>query len=493
MVQKSNIIELNKGKTPPQAIDLEEAVIGAMIIDKDGLNRAIELLTSDVFYKESNKFVFESIVNIFNRNEGVDLLTVSSELKKTSKLELVGGDFYLIELTQKVSSSAHIEYHSRILLQKYIQRKCIKVSSNMIEDSYNEDVDVFELLEKAYKEFGEVTDLITVGKDSNFKENVVAYLNSNKKNNSGIKSCLTLLNKKLNGFQNSDLIVLGGRPGSGKTAYALNEIIECGLRGIPVAFFSLEMSEKQIIGRMLSIISGIDIVKINSFNLTPQEIIELKKCSDLLANLPITIDDTSGISPIELKIKSNKLKREKDIKIIFVDYLQLMKVKNKKINNREQEVAEISNSLKALAKDLDVPVIALAQLSRSVEQRGSSKRPMLSDLRDSGSIEQDADVVMFIYRPEYYKIDEWDDDERSSTIDQAEIEVAKYRHGETGYCRVGCQLKYMRFIDLEHLGQNISGKYFRENPNIIKVELLEIPKVSIKDAFDFPDENDIPF
>ena len=253
------------------------------------------------------------------------------------------------------------------------------------------------------------------------------------------------------------------------------------------------MSEKQIIGRMLSIISGIDIVKINSFNLTPQEIIELKKCSDLLANLPITIDDTSGISPIELKIKSNKLKREKDIKIIFVDYLQLMKVKNKKINNREQEVAEISNSLKALAKDLDVPVIALAQLSRSVEQRGSSKRPMLSDLRDSGSIEQDADVVMFIYRPEYYKIDEWDDDERSSTIDQAEIEVAKYRHGETGYCRVGCQLKYMRFIDLEHLGQNISGKYFRENPNIIKVELLEIPKVSIKDAFDFPDENDIPF
>ena len=493
MVEKSNIIELNKGKIPPQSIDLEEAVIGAMIIDKDGLNRAIELLTSDVFYKESNKIIFESISSIFNRNEGVDLLTVSSELKRVSKLDLIGGDFTLIELTQKVSSSAHIEYHSRILLQKYIQRKCIKVSSNMIEDSYNEDVDVFELLEKAYKEFGEVTDLITVGKDSDFKENVNAYLNSNKNNNTGVKSCLTLLNKKLNGFQNSDLIVLGGRPGSGKTAYALNEIIECGLRGIPVAFFSLEMSEKQIIGRMLSIISGIDIVKINSFNLTPKEVLDLKKCSDLLANLPITIDDTSGISPIELKIKSNKLKREKGIKIIFVDYLQLMKVKNKKINNREQEVAEISNSLKALAKDLDVPVIALAQLSRSVEQRGSSKRPMLSDLRDSGSIEQDADVVMFIYRPEYYQIKEWDDDERSPTIDQAEIEVAKYRHGETGYCRVGCQLKYMRFMDLEHLGQNISGRYFRENPDIVKVELLEIPKVSIKDAFDLPDENDIPF
>jgi len=493
MVEKSNIIDLNKGKLPPQSIDLEEAVIGAMMIDKNGLNEAVELLTPDVFYKESNKFIFEAIINLYHQNKGVDLLTVSAELKRVSKLDLIGGDFTLIELTQKVSSSAHIEYHSRILLQKYIQRKCIKVSSNMIEDSYNEDVDVFELLEKAYKEFGEVTDLITVGKDSDFKENVNAYLNSNKNNNPGVKSCLTLLNKKLNGFQNSDLIVLGGRPGSGKTAYALNEIIECGLRGIPVAFFSLEMSEKQIIGRMLSIISGIDIVKINSFNLTPQEIIELKKCSDLLANLPITIDDTSGISPIELKIKSNKLKREKFIKIIFVDYLQLMKVKNKKINNREQEVAEISNSLKALAKDLDVPVIALAQLSRSVEQRGSSKRPMLSDLRDSGSIEQDADVVMFIYRPEYYKIDEWDDDERSPTIDQAEIEVAKYRHGETGYCRVGCQLKYMRFMDLEHLGQNISGRYFRENPNIVKVELLEIPKVSIKDAFDLPDENDIPF
>jgi len=189
----------------------------------------------------------------------------------------------------------------------------------------------------------------------------------------------------------------------------------------------------------------------------------LKKCADLLKEMPITIDDTGGISPIELKIKANKLRRENDVKMIFVDYLQLMKVKNKKLGNREQEVSEISQSLKNLAKDLNIPIMALSQLSRSVEQRGSSKRPLLSDLRDSGSIEQDADVVMFMYRPEYYNIKEWDDDEQSPTENQAEIEVAKYRNGETGYCRVGCDLRYMRFMDLEHLGQDLTGRYFREN------------------------------
>ena len=499
---RAAILNLEKGKLPPQAVELEQAILGAILIDSKGQDEAMSLLNENVFYKESHKHIFEAVTILYNENKPIDLLTVSSQLKKNSKLELSGGDFYLVELTQKISSSAHIDFHSRIILQKYIQRKCITVSSEIIEASYDEDVDVFELLEKAYGEFGAITDLVSIGKESNFKENVQNYLVVSKNNSKGIPSCLTLINKKLNGFQNSDLIILGGRPGSGKTAYALNEILECGLNNIPVAFFSLEMSEKQIIARMLSIISGIEVSKINNYNLTPSETIYLKRCVDLLSSLPITIDDTSGISPIELKIKASKLKKDKGVKMVVVDYLQLMKVKNKKVGNREQEVSEISQSLKNLAKDIDVPVLALSQLSRSVEQRGSSKRPLLSDLRDSGSIEQDADVVIFIYRPEYYNIDEWDDDEQSPTTDQAELEVAKYRHGETGYCRVGCQLKYMRFIDLELLNQDITAKYFRNSTVTFEPlsKEIEIPKITPEQAFETKnfyekedDDSDVPF
>jgi replicative DNA helicase len=500
-VDKTTLINLEKGKLPPQAIDLEEAVLGAMMIDKKGVDEAISLLTADVFYKDAHKHIYEAIFNLYESNRGVDLLTVSSELKRLGKLELSGGDFYLIGLTQKISSSAHIDFHCRIILQKYIQRKCIRVSSSIIEDSYDENVDVFELLEKAYKDLGEVTDLVDIGKESDFKQSVISYLKTSKNNTSGIQSSLTLLNKKLNGYQDTDLIILGGRPGSGKTAFTLNEVLECGLNNIPCIFFSLEMGEKQIIARMLSIISGIDNTKIRDYNLSPSEMIYLKECSDLLASLPIIIDDSSGLSPIEMKIKCSKLKREKGIKMIFVDYLQLMKVKNKKIGNREQEISEISQSLKNLAKDLNVPVLALSQLSRNVESRGSSKRPLLSDLRDSGSIEQDADIVMFIYRPEYYKIDEWDDDDSGPTTDQAEIDVAKYRHGETGYCRVGCQLKYMRFMDLEDLGNDISQRYFRNKP-VPEKRNEAIPTMDPKEVFSIvdysmpkkdDDESDIPF
>lgn len=484
-ISKITLVNLEKGKLPPQALDLEEAILGAVLIDKNGLYEAMELITSAVFYKDAHKYIFEAVEELFNKNLPVDLLTVSSQLKKIGKLELAGGDFYLIQLTQKISSSAHIEYHCRIVQQKYVQRQAIKVSSSIIEKSYNENADIFELLEEAYKEYGGISDLITVGKIQSFRDSVREYLNTSKKNTQGVLSSLSKLNKKFNGYQNSDLIILAARPGMGKTGLVLNEILECGIRGVPVAFFSLEMSTKQIIGRLLSIISGIDIVKINTYNLTPSETLYLKKCSDLLEAMPIYIDDTGGLSPIELKIKCNKLKREKGIKMIVVDYLQLMKIKNKKVNNRENEVSEISQSLKNIAKDLDVPLIALSQLSRSVEQRGSSKRPLLSDLRDSGSIEQDADIVMFIYRPEYYKIDEWDDDERSPTKDQAEIDVAKYRHGETGVCRVGCQLQYMRFMDLEDLDQDITGRYFRNtiSPAKPKEESKPLPTVSPSDAF----------
>lgn len=495
-VDKTTIINLEKGKLPPQAVELEEAVIGAVLIDNNGLHEAMEILFPEVFYKDAHKNVFEAVSSLYNRNEPIDLLTVSQELKKQGKLELVGGDFYLIGLTQKIASSAHIDYHSRILLQKFVQRKCIATSSELIDSSYSEDVDIFELLEKVYKDYGAVTDLITVGKIESFRDNVNSYLNKTQTDKKGVPSSQVSINKKLNGYQNSDLIILAARPGMGKTAFVLNEVLECGLNNIPVAFFSLEMSTNQIIGRFLSIISGIEITKINNFNLSHSERVYLKECADVLASLPIHIEDTGGLSPIEMKIKCNKLKREHGIKMVVVDYLQLMKIKNKKLNNRENEISEISQSLKNLAKSLDVPVIALSQLSRNVEQRGSSKRPLLSDLRDSGSIEQDADVVMFIYRPEYYKIEQWDDEEAAPTENQAEIDVAKYRHGETGYCRLGCELKYMRFMAVDDLGQDITHRYFRNKPQPVKPEAeepKELPKLNPNQAFSIEDKSDIPF
>jgi replicative DNA helicase len=497
------IVDLEKGKLPPQSVDIEEAIIGAMLIDSRGLHEAMELLTEDVFYKEPHKIIFKAISDLFYRNTNIDLLTVSTELKKTSKLDLAGGDFYLIQLTQKISSSAHIEHHCRIVLQSYILRKCIAVSSEIIEKAYSDDTDSLTLLETAYAEYGNITDLITVGKKVNFKKTVTEFLNKSKSNKKGIPSSLSKVNKKLNGYQNSDLIILAARPGMGKTSFVLNEVLECGINNIPVAFFSLEMSEKQIVGRMLSTMSGIDVTRVNQLDLNPEEFLKLKECSDYLSELPIYVDDTGGISPLELKIKANRLKRDHGVKMIVIDYLQLMKIKGRKSGNREQEISEISQSLKNLAKELDVPVIALSQLSRSVEQRGSSKRPLLSDLRESGSIEQDADIVMFIYRPEYYKIDVWDDAEQSPTNDQAEIEIAKYRNGETGFCRVACKLKYMRFLDLELADEyNLSHKYM---PNLYKEKVIipnnnEIPKISAEEAFapkNFyekeEDKDDVPF
>ena len=504
-IERTTIVNLEKGMLPPQAIELEEAILGAMMIDEKGLYDAVELLSADVFYKENHKYIYQAIYDLFTRNEPVDLLTVSSELRSKSKLDLAGGDLYLIQLTQKISSSAHIEYHSRLVLQKFIQRKTIAISGELIQNSYSDDVDSLELLETVYSEYGKISDLITIGKIVNFKSVVDDFLNVSEKNTIGIPSSLTKLKNHFNGYQNSDLIILAARPGMGKTAFILNEILECGLNNIPVAFFSLEMSTKQIIGRFLSILSGVSIEKINRHDLTPSETLYLKTCQDLLSNMPIFIDDTGGISPIELKIKLSKLKRESKIQIAFVDYLQLMKVKNKKVNSRENEISEISQSLKNLAKDLDIPVIALSQLSRQVEQRGSSKRPLLSDLRDSGSIEQDADIVMFIYRPEYYKIDEWDDEESGPTINQAEIDIAKYRHGKTGVFRVGCKLQYMRFMDIDNINDDLTGRYFRGDnkaPNItLPPEKLELPKPKPSDAFESnnknfyekDDDDDMPF
>lgn len=478
MQRQGEITQIDK--LPPQAIDLEEAVLAAVINHRDAIYTVAELLNTECFYKSEHQTIFETCLSLFNENKPIDLLTVSNELKKMSKLDLIGGDVYLVRLSQTVAGTAHLEYHCLVILEKFVKRKAIQISSGVIENSYSADSDVFELLERIYREFNQISDAVNIKKSQSFKEAVKDFFSLKNMNRTGSPSTISVINRILNGYQKTDLIVLAARPGMGKTAFALNEILESALNGIPVAFFSLEMSTKQIIARMLSIVSGIGIQQILTNNLSESELKYLKECSELLSGLPIYIDDTPALSPVELKIKLSKLHKEHDVEVAFVDYLQLMRVKDKK-SNREQEISEISGSLKAIAKELDISMVALSQLSRSVETRGGSKRPLLSDLRDSGAIEQDADVVMFIYRPEYYKIEQWDDDERGSTTDQADIEIAKNRNGETKYVRVGCMLKYMRFMDVDLLYKDLTEKYFRKSAPRNKIEL---PVMKPADAFD---------
>ncbi|WP_445453123.1 replicative DNA helicase [Flavobacterium sp. 25HG05S-40] len=494
-VEKTSLINLEKGKLPPQVIDLEEAVLGAMMIDSKGIDEVIDILKPDAFYKEPHKLIFEAIFKLYSGNEPIDLLTVSAQLKKDNKLELTGGDFYLIQLTQKISSSAHIDFHARIILQKYIQRSLIKTSSAIIEESYEDDADCLDVLDGAFKSLGELSDFINVGKTVDFRTEVLKYPKK-KQAARGIPSSISNLDKKLNGYQNTDLIILAGRPGMGKTAFALNEILECALSGIPVGFFSLEMSTEQIIGRFLSIMSGIDSTKVKNMDLSESELKYIKQCAFTLSQLPIYIDDTAGLSTIEFKIKTKRLIREFGVKMVWVDYLQLMTIKDKKSFSRENEVSDISATLKATAKSMNIPVAALSQLSRAVEGRGASKRPQLSDLRDSGAIEQDADAVMFIYRPEYYKIDTWDDEEAAPTVNTAEIDLQKYRHGSIGVTRVGCQLRYMRFMDMESLGKDLTDRFFRSAE--IKEKIVEfLPAITPQEAFgnntNNDDDSDVPF
>lgn len=435
-IDKSTLIHLEKGKIPPQAVDLEEVVLGAMMIDKKGIDEVIDILHPDVFYKESHKHIYEAIFKLFETSEPIDLLTVSAQLKKDEKLETVGGDFYLIKLTQKVASSAHIEYHARIILQKYIQRSMILISNEIIEKAYDEATDVFDLLDEAEAKLYDVAQG-NLKRSAETAQNLVIQAKkkieeiSNKEGLSGIPSGFDKLDKLTSGWQPSDLIIVAARPGMGKTALTLSMARNMAVNAdIPVAFFSLEMSSVQLITRLISSETGLSSEKLRTGRLEKHEWEQLNVKVKALEKAPLFIDDTPSLSIFELRAKARRLANQHKIKMIVIDYLQLMTAGgSQKGGNREQEISTISRNLKALAKELNVPVIALSQLSRAVETRGGSKRPILSDLRESGAIEQDADIVSFIYRPEYYKIDEWDDEERTPTQGQAEFIVAKHRNG----------------------------------------------------------------
>ncbi|WP_394773772.1 replicative DNA helicase [Flavobacterium sp.] len=503
-VDKTTIINLEKGKLPPQVLDLEEAVLGAMMIDKKGVDDVIDILQADAFYKDAHKFIFEAIVQLFTETQPIDLLTVSAQLKKNGKLDLVGGDFYLIQLTQKIASSAHIEFHSRIILQKFIQRSLIRISSEIIEASYDETTDVFDLLDQAESKLYEVTQG-NIKRSSETAQSLVLQAKkrieeiAKQEGLSGVETGFTNLDKLTSGWQPSDLIIIAARPAMGKTAFVLSMARNIAIDfGHPVALFSLEMASVQLITRLISSETGLSSEKLRTGKLEPHEWTMLSTKVKNLEKAPLFIDDTPSLSIFDLRAKCRRLVSQHGIKIIIVDYLQLMTAggNGKGGGNREQEISTISRNLKALAKELNVPVIALSQLSRAVETRGSSKRPLLSDLRESGAIEQDADIVSFLYRPEYYKIDEWDDDEASPTAGQAEIMIAKHRNG-------GIENVRLKFIG--HLGKfdnldDFSGNYddlpskmnHEENPFITK----NLP--SANEAFgsnlnDDDDDSDVPF
>jgi len=454
--RKGNVISLEKGKLPPQAVDLEEVVIGAMMIDKKGVDEVIDILNPEAFYKEAHQHIFDAIFKLFKEGSPIDLLTVSNQLKKDGRLEACGGDYYIIQLTQKVSSSAHIEFHARIIIQKYIQRSLIKISTEIIEDSYDESTDVFDLLDKAESKLYEVTQG-NIKRSSETAQNLVTQALakieeiSNKEGLSGIPSGFERLDKLTSGWQPSDLIIVAARPGMGKTALTLSMARNISVdQNIPVAFFSLEMSSVQLITRLISSETGLSSEKLRTGKLETHEWEQLNVKVKDLEKAPLFIDDTPSLSIFDLRAKARRLASQHGVKLIVIDYLQLMTAATgNKGGNREQEISMISINLKALAKELSVPVIALSQLSRAVETRGGSKRPLLSDLRESGAIEQDADIVSFIYRPEYYKIEEWDDEERSPTDGQAEFIVAKHRNGGLENIRLKFEGHLGKFSNLE--------------------------------------------
>jgi len=448
------------GKIPPQAVDLEEAVLGALMLEKDAVSAVIDILTPKVFYKDAHQRIFSAISSLFGKSEPIDILTVTNQLKSTGELEMVGGPYYITMLTSRIASAANIEYHTRIIQQKHIQRDLIHISSEIIKEAYEDTTDVFALLDKAEQNLFSVseTNLRRNFEDmSSLVKNAIIDIENAKNSDAsfrGVPAGFSELDRITSGWQKSDLIILAARPSMGKTALALSMARNMAVdHKKSIAFFSLEMSAIQLVTRLISSETELRSDKLKSGNLADHEWEQLHAKIGGLGDAKIFIDDTPALSIFELRAKCRRLKQQHDIEMVFIDYLQLMTAGGDNKGNREQEISQISRSLKALAKELDVPVLALSQLSRAVETRpGQSKRPILSDLRESGAIEQDADLVLFIYRPEYYKIDEFEDG--SSTAGVSEVIIAKHRNGAVGDVKLKFVDKFARFEDYVQSSQN---------------------------------------
>ena len=495
--------ELLYGRIQPQAIPLEEAVLGAIMIDKDGFPSIIEILRKESFYLDKNQIIFEVMSDLFGKSQPIDLLTVHESLKKTNKLESIGGIGYLMDLTNKVGSAANIEFHARIIAQKYIQRELIRVSTQIIHDSFEDTKDVLELLDEAERGLYDITDQnLNTGYESLASLAVKAQkqieaVSQKGSDTTGVTTGYAELDKMTNGWQPSDLIIMAARPGMGKTAFTLSLAKNAAEAGRGIAFFSLEMASVQLVQRLISMEAEINSNKLRNGQLEEFEWRKLHAAVDKLSQIPIYIDDTPGINIFELRAKCRRLKQNHNISMIVIDYLQLMAgPPNGKNGNREQEISAISRALKGLAKELHVPVIALSQLSRAVESRGGEKRPMLSDLRESGAIEQDADIVTFIYRPGYYGVG---DGELDTPNNLTEIIIAKHRNGGLGTVNLRFVPHYVKFEDPGEGGfNNDLNDVFNVNPFgaggiITRPSKMNSDTTDMPVGLDTDDGMDIPF
>ena len=493
-IDKSKIISMERGKLPPQAIEIEEAILGALMVDSQSADECLMVLKhSDVFYKESHKLIFEAIKQLHTNSENIDLLTVSHKLKVNGKLEMIGGDFYLIQLSQKVSSSAHIEFHSRIILQMWVKREMIKKCSEVIEKAYDVDGDVFDLIAQQSNNIDHISEQIMSGTtDLTMQEGMkliekrIEVLSSKKEYE--LSGCYTGFKKVdliTNGFQNGDLIVIAARPGMGKTSLVMKTLLENVKQGNAVGFVSCEMSTQQLMTRMVACNSHFHLNQLFRFGFEKTEYFnQFRELRTQMEKLPAYFDDVS-IDVQDVVSKIRFWKRKNDIKIAIIDYLQLMSCNSLGKNKiREQEISTISRSLKRLAKELKIPIILLSQLSRDVESRGASKRPMLKDLRESGAIEQDADMVAFIYRPSYYNIEV--DDDMAAIGANAEFIIAKHRNGSLDRKGLYFDENKTKFMDPED---------FNKSNEVYYSEAKSIPFVSAEQAFGNSnnDADDMPF
>lgn len=453
----ANVVKLHEqaGRIPPQAVDVEQSVLGAMLIEREAIPKAIEILHADAFYDSRHQRIYEAIQSLFERANPVDLVTLTEELKRRDDYEQIGG-YYLSELTTQVASAANVEYHARIIAEKSLLRKLITTMTTVVGQAYDPTTDAFDLLDNAEREIFQISESqLRRGAVpmSSIIMNTFKKLNELKERSSGITgvpSGFSQLDTLTGGWQDSDLIIIAARPSMGKTAMSLAMMRNAAMHHsnpVPVAFFSLEMSAHQLAQRLLTSEARVDAQAARTGRLSDDDWPKLARAAGRLTEAPIFIDDTPGLGILELRAKCRRLKAEHDIGLVIVDYLQLMHgtVQNKGAN-REQEIAQISRSLKGLAKELNVPVIALSQLSRAVETRGGDKRPQLSDLRESGSIEQDADVVGFIYRAERYGITV--DEVGNSTEGMAEVIIGKQRNGPVGHVNLAFVKQFARFENL---------------------------------------------
>ncbi len=491
-IEKLNI-EL--GKLPPQSNELEEAVLGAIMIEKTAIHSVADVLTAESFYNPTHQTIFLSVMDLFKDTNPVDLLTVTENLKSKGKLEEVGGATYIAQLTSKVASATHLEFHAKIIVQKHIQRKLIEISSEIQRRSYADDEDVNDLInysESAIFEVAEGTIKSEAKKIDSIIDDALKQIKEAGKREdglSGVPSGFTAMDRVTSGWQQSDLVIIAARPAMGKTAFVLTMARNIAVdHKRPVAFFSLEMSNEQLVKRLIVSETQIDSKKIKTGKLRDDEWIELETKIQKLIEAPIFIDDTPAINVFELRAKCRRLKAQYNIEIVVIDYLQLMSGDSMNKGNREQEISMISRSLKALAKELNIPIIALSQLSRAVELRGGNKRPQLSDLRESGAIEQDADMVLFIHRPEYYQ-NEDEDAEKGL----AQIIIAKHRNGEVTDIDLTFKPEFAQFVEREDFDFNAldsDPQTMTISSKMNKEENMELPSDFLNTNFD--DQGDMP-